>query len=185
MRTKKLLAVTIAAVMMLSATAVSAENAQSAATVQATTANECYRETRTITFASEGGSYVAPITEKYGTLRCIKDFVPVKDGYMFQGWYVNPQDKSQRVTEYTFNEDITLYAGWMSTATYITQPKTVGVDLIYLTDEQLAERTEEIKARQEPVTQIKQESSAPSEFSQADWNKFFAMLQLFMQQYAK
>ncbi len=171
MRTKKLLAVIISAVMMLSAMAVS---------VQAREA-----ETRTITFASEGGSYIAPITEKYGTLRCIKDFVPEKDGYMFQGWYVNLADKSQRITEYTFNEDITLYAGWMSNATYITQPKTVGVDLIYLTDEQLAEHRKELEARQEPVTDVKQEATTPSEFSQEDWNRFFAMLQLFMQNYTK
>jgi len=168
MMTKKLLAVIISVVMMLSATAVSAQ----------------VDETRTITFVSEGCSYIEPLTEKYGTLRCIKDFVPEKDGYMFQGWYVNLADKSQRVTEYTFNEDITLYAGWMSNATYITQPSAVGVDLIYLTDEQLAERTEEIKARQEPVIQVKQEI-VPSEFSQEDWSKFFTMLQLFMQKYNK
>lgn len=62
----------------------------------------------TITFNTDGGSDVAPITQDYGTA-VAAPAAPTKDGYTFVGWYKDG-------VAYTFTtmpaEDITLTAKW-------------------------------------------------------------------------
>lgn len=62
----------------------------------------------TITFNTDGGSDVAPITQDYGTA-VAAPAAPTKDGYTFAGWYKDG-------VAYTFTtmpaEDITLTAKW-------------------------------------------------------------------------
>ena len=64
-----------------------------------------------LAFMSNGGSYVAPLDQKYGTA-IKKPADPVKQGYTFAGWYADealttPWDFTTPITK-----DTTLYAKW-------------------------------------------------------------------------
>ena len=65
----------------------------------------------TITFNSNGGSSVTPITQNYGTAVTVPT-IPTKTGHTFNGWYSD----SALTTAYTFTtmpaNNITLYAKW-------------------------------------------------------------------------
>lgn len=75
----------------------------------------------TITFESEGGSYVAPITQNYATAVDTPD-EPTRTGYTFGGWFEENSD-----TKYEFTtmpaRNVTLYAKWtinQYTITFVT-----------------------------------------------------------------
>lgn len=69
----------------------------------------------TITFNSNGGSAVAPITKKAGE-SVSAPTPPTKEGYTFDGWYT---DNGIFAVSYTFgvmpSQNITLYAKWSET----------------------------------------------------------------------
>ncbi len=72
----------------------------------------------TITFNSNGGSDVAPITQDYGT-SVSAPAAPTKTGYTFGGWYSD----SGLTSAYTFStmgEDITLFAKWTTNSYTVT-----------------------------------------------------------------
>lgn len=80
----------------------------------------------TITFDVDGGSPVDPITAEYNN-RVYAPADPVKDGFVFDGWYA---DEALTI-RYEFNfmpkENITVYASWIdvSTAQLINKVKTL------------------------------------------------------------
>ena len=41
--------------------------------------------TRTVIFASDGGTYIHPAKQEIGTVICLDEYVPVKEGYIFDG----------------------------------------------------------------------------------------------------
>ena len=41
--------------------------------------------TRTVIFASDGGTYIHPAQQEIGTVICLDEYVPTKDGYIFDG----------------------------------------------------------------------------------------------------
>ena len=49
--------------------------------------------TRTVIFASDGGTYIHPAQQEIGTVICLDEYVPTKDGYIFDGWYSDPRTK--------------------------------------------------------------------------------------------
>lgn len=100
--------------------------------------------TRRLVFATDGGSDILAITETYGKTVSLESYIPTKQGYIFDGWYADPQGKQQKLTEFTFDEDDVIYAKWIidENATQATSPK----DPIYLTDEEIAEKTKQIIA---------------------------------------
>ena len=67
--------------------------------------------TYTVTFNSNGGSSITPITQNYGTI-LIAPSSPTKEGHSFAGWYID----EALTTAYTFTtipaQNITLYAKW-------------------------------------------------------------------------
>lgn len=71
----------------------------------------------TLTFASAGGSYIRPLTQKYLSTVDLDSYVPTKEGYTFSGWYLDPRTKQDRVTEYTFYENDVVYAKWEKNVT--------------------------------------------------------------------
>ena len=62
----------------------------------------------TVIFDSKGGSYIPPITAKYGT-KITMPIVPVKVGYNFAGWYL---DGEFYVLDSIPARNITLEAVW-------------------------------------------------------------------------
>ena len=47
----------------------------------------------TLTFASGGGSFIRPITKRYGESISLESYVPTKYGYTFKGWFTDPRTK--------------------------------------------------------------------------------------------
>lgn len=102
--------------------------------------------TYTLKFASDGGSYIRPITALYGETLDLTEYVPEKTGYIFKGWYTDPRTKENRVEEYTLNRDGVVYAKWEADSTQEQPDELMNTDTIYLTDEQYTERMQRIKA---------------------------------------
>lgn len=66
----------------------------------------------TITYDSQGGSYIEP--QEYEALKIgLPDDVPTKDGYIFQGWYLDPEGLYPMAFNAGLVADLTLYAIWI------------------------------------------------------------------------
>jgi len=68
-------------------------------------------ENHTISFKSEGGSAVAPITQPYGSV-VATPVAPVKSGQTFAGWYTTGSWKTPYVFTTMPDSDLTLHAKW-------------------------------------------------------------------------
>ncbi len=64
-----------------------------------------------LTFDTNGGSYIAPITRIEGTTVSLASYTPTRAGYVFTGWYSSAALTS-KITSITLNSDKTVYAGW-------------------------------------------------------------------------
>ncbi|MFH2034527.1 MAG: InlB B-repeat-containing protein, partial [Candidatus Margulisiibacteriota bacterium] len=66
----------------------------------------------TVSFYSNGGTFVAPQTVTYGQ-KATRPADPTKTGYSFTGWFKNPECTESWVFDLdAVIENITLYAGW-------------------------------------------------------------------------
>ncbi len=65
----------------------------------------------TITFISNGGSFVSPIEELDGT-SINEPSKPSKSGYKFTGWSYDPDGENQVSWPLTLNSNLVLYANW-------------------------------------------------------------------------
>lgn len=108
--TKKVLAVALAAIISLPCEVSAANRDYSDRHLRLMT-------THTVVFASDGGSFIRPVETEMGTVIQLNDYVPVKYGYIFDGWYSDPRTKVERVTEITLNENIVVYAKWIDDGT--------------------------------------------------------------------
>ena len=65
----------------------------------------------TVNFDTDGGSYIEPVRAMYSDTLSVSD--PVKEGYIFTGWYTN-RDLTQKwdIENDTLQGSMTLYAGW-------------------------------------------------------------------------
>lgn len=63
-------------------------------------------------FASNGGSFIKPITKKYGESISLESYVPTKYGYTFKGWFTDSRTKQNQVTTFKFIKPDVLYAKW-------------------------------------------------------------------------
>ena len=71
----------------------------------------------TITFNSNGGSYISPMSVSDGTtFAYIAPPTPVRSGYTFEGWYTDPSFTSTVSGNTAIYRDYTLYAKWSSSA---------------------------------------------------------------------
>ena len=68
----------------------------------------------TLTFNTNGGSDIAPVTDKEGSVIDISKYVPSKSGYKFNGWFTDSELKTAAGSSITLTGNITLYAGWTS-----------------------------------------------------------------------
>ena len=68
--------------------------------------------TSTVTFDSNGGSAVKPVTVENGETVSAPE-TPERDGYIFAGWYTSEDyDEAFLFDEEAVDEDVTLYAAW-------------------------------------------------------------------------
>ncbi len=85
------------------------------------------RNNVTMTFNSQGGSAVSPITKKFGQSISMPAN-PTKTGYTFAGWYTNEEctDDAKFTASAMPGENLTLYAKWTVnkyTVTYVVDNK--------------------------------------------------------------
>lgn len=103
----------------------------------------------TLTFASDGGSFIRPITKRYGESISLKNYVPTKYGYTFKGWFTDPRTKQNQVTTFKFTKPDVLYAKWESNPQEPVNPndEIMAKDTCYLTDEETKIRNEIIEQK--------------------------------------
>lgn len=66
----------------------------------------------TLSFETKGGSVFASVTKKAGTVIDLSAYVPIKDGFSFDGWYSDPA-LTVRVTSVTLERNVLVYAKWL------------------------------------------------------------------------
>ena len=100
-------------------------------------------------FASDGGSFIKPITKRYGESISLESYVPTKYGYTFNGWFTDPRTKQNQVTTFKFTKPDVLYAKWeKNPAEPINlNDEIMAKDICYLTDEETKIRNEIIQEK--------------------------------------
>ena len=101
----------------------------------------------TLTFASDGGSFIRPITKRYGESISLESYIPTKYGYTFKGWFTDPRTKQNQVTTFKFTKPDVLYAKWEKNQEEPINPndEIMAKDTCYLTDEEMKIRNEIIE----------------------------------------
>lgn len=92
----------------------------------------------TLQFASDGGSFIRPITKRYGESISLESYVPTKYGYTFKGWFTDPRTKQNQVTTFKFTKPDVLYAKWEKNPKepINRNDEIMSKDTCYLTDEE-------------------------------------------------
>ena len=67
--------------------------------------------TYTLSFESNGGSSIAPVTDEDGSVIELSQYTPKKDGFRFTGWYAD-KALTEKVTSIKLDSNKTVYAGW-------------------------------------------------------------------------
>ncbi|MBE7031425.1 MAG: hypothetical protein E7401_00490 [Ruminococcaceae bacterium] len=103
----------------------------------------------TLSFASDGGSFIRPITKRYGESISLESYVPTKYGYIFKGWFTDPRTKQNQVTTFKFTKPDVLYAKWEPNPQEPVNPndEIMAKDTCYLTDEETKIRNEIIEEK--------------------------------------
>ena len=103
----------------------------------------------TLTFASDGGSFIRPRTTRSGERISLKSYIPTKYGYTFKGWFTDPRTKQNQVTTFKFTKPDVLYAKWEKNPEEPINPndEIMSKDTCYLTDEEMKIRNEIIEER--------------------------------------
>ena len=65
----------------------------------------------TLTFETNGGSVIDPVTKRYGSVIDLTSYTPTKEGYSFTGWYTD-EALTDKIESITLIGDTTVYAGW-------------------------------------------------------------------------
>lgn len=102
---KKILCLVIAG-LMLAETAVSANSGSRETPIY-------MGESRYLFFATEGGRGVDYLNLPYGTRVDLNEYIPEKDGFEFEGWYDDPIEKVNRLSEIVLEENTVVWAKWM------------------------------------------------------------------------
>jgi len=103
----------------------------------------------TLQFASDGGSFIRPITKRYGESISLESYVPTKYGYTFKGWFTDPRTKQNKVTTFRFTKPDVLYAKWEKNPEkpINSNDEIMSKDTCYLTDEETKMRNEIIQEK--------------------------------------
>ena len=147
---KKVLCTALAVIMLLSTTASATAKQWWLSKSRVTFDNEFgIVGNVTLTFASDGGSFIRPITKRYGESISLESYIPTKYGYIFKGWFSDPRTKQKQVTTFKFTKPDVLYAKWEKDPEEPINPKDeiMSKDTCYLTDEETKIRNEIIEQK--------------------------------------
>ena len=147
---KKVLCTALAAMMLLTTTASATAKPWWLSKYRVTFDNELgIVGNVTLTFASDGGSFIRPITKRYGESISLENYVPTKYGYTFKGWFTDPRTKENQVTTFKFTKPDVLYAKWEKNPAEPINPndEIMAKDTCYLTDEETKIRNEIIEKK--------------------------------------
>ena len=145
---KKVLCTALAVTMMLTTTASAAAKPWWLSRYRVTFDNELgIVGNVTLQFASDGGSFIRPITKRFGESISLESYVPTKYGYTFKGWFTDPRTKQNQVTTFKFTKPDVLYAKWEKNPAEPINPndEIMAKDTCYLTDEETKIRNEIIE----------------------------------------
>ncbi len=109
MKTKRIL-ITILATLMLSTSQVYAQGLP----IGYWNIAEPYRY---LTFATDGGSFIKPLEKPIGEYVSLENYIPTKEGYIFDGWHLDARTKQNRVYGVTLAENIVVYAKFLDDGT--------------------------------------------------------------------
>ena len=100
-------------------------------------------------FATDGGSFIRPITKRYGESISLENYVPTKYGYTFKGWFTDPRTKQNQVTTFKFTKSDVVYAKWEPNPQEPINPndEIMSKDPCYLTDEETKIRNKIIEEK--------------------------------------
>ena len=103
----------------------------------------------TLQFSSDGGSFIRPITKRYGESIGLESYIPTKYGYTFAGWFTDPRTKQNQVRTFKFTKPDVLYAKWEKNSEEPINPndEIMAKDTCYLTDEEIAKRVEIVEEK--------------------------------------
>ena len=107
----------------------------------------------TLTFASDGGSFIRQITKRCGESISLESYIPTKYGYTFKGWFTDPKTKQNQVTTFKFTNPDVLYAKLQPNPQEPINPndEIMAKDTCYLTDEETKIRNEIIEEKIKPT----------------------------------
>ena len=110
----------------------------------------------TLQFASDGGSFIRPITKRYGESISLESYVPTKYGYTFKGWFTDPRTKQNQVTTFKFTKSDVLYAKWEKNPEEPINQKDeiMSKDTCYLTDEETKIRNKIIEEQNKAYIEV-------------------------------
>ncbi|MBR5271565.1 MAG: InlB B-repeat-containing protein, partial [Clostridia bacterium] len=83
-------------------------------TVYAKWSDKTDKDDVTLTFVPNGGSTVPSLTTDRGTVVDIDDYITLREGYTFEGWYLD-KEFTIPVDTHTLHNDTTVYAKWSET----------------------------------------------------------------------
>jgi len=66
----------------------------------------------TLSFDVNGGSAVDSVRKSIGTEVSLASYIPVREGYEFDGWY-SDEAMTEKITSVKLTKNITVYAGWI------------------------------------------------------------------------
>ena len=147
---KRIICTALAATMLLSTTASATEKPWWLSKYQVTFDNELgIVGDVTLTLASDGGSFIRPITKRYGESISLESYVPTKYGYTFKGWFTDPRTKQNQVTTFKFTKPDVLYAKWEKNPEEPVNPndEIMSKDTCYLTEEETKIRNKLIEEK--------------------------------------
>ena len=87
-----------------------------------------------LTFNTNGGSEISPVSKSSGTIIDLSAYVPTRDGYTFEGW-CSDSSLSTRVTSVTLTGNVTVYAKW---SLAVANPQDTGVSGWLNTEDHIA-----------------------------------------------
>ena len=101
------------------------------ATITQASGQELYvyytRKNFSVSYETNGGSYVAGQTAPYGTTITLPTTDPTRTGYTFEGWYSDAELTTRVSGPFELTQDTILYANWTG--------KTVGYTILYMKEQ--------------------------------------------------